>query len=449
MAADRTRIRSRTVRVDFTQLGTRDSRSDAGTTLQLNLFDDASYRAVLDRIDPTPGGFVWVGHIAGVEMSTVSLATEDGVMSGSILTPEAAYEVRFAGVGLHSVVQIDQSAFPPEGKPLAADFAPRAGNDEPAALVSQADDGSFIDVMVLYTPAATAAVGGSSAMNALISNSISVTNTAYGNSGVSQRLRLVHAEAVAYTESGALDQDLVNITNGAGTFNGVNALRNRYAADLVTLMTHTPGGQFCGIAWLMDPISTQFAPGGYSAVEQSCAVGNLTFPHELGHNMGLRHDWYMDNAVTPYSYGHGYVNLGSTAAATWRTIMAYPDKCQVLGRSCPKITYFSNPSLLYGGVPIGIPAGRSTACTPGNLNNPACDADEHRVLNNTAFTVANFRRVAASPLSVTSLTPKCRLAGYSRHADYLDCNGSWRYTSPSVSILAIHGRLRLERRASV
>ena len=51
-------------------------------TLQLNLFDDASYRAVLDRIDPTQRGFVWVGHVAGVEMSTVSLATEDGVMSG-------------------------------------------------------------------------------------------------------------------------------------------------------------------------------------------------------------------------------------------------------------------------------------------------------------------------------------------------------------------------------
>jgi hypothetical protein len=111
VAADRTRIRSRTVRVDLPQLGTRDSRADPGT-LQLNLFDDASYRAVRDRIDLTPGGFVWVGHILGVEMSTVSLATEEGVMSGLIQTPDGTYTIGFAGNGLHSIVQIDQSAFP-------------------------------------------------------------------------------------------------------------------------------------------------------------------------------------------------------------------------------------------------------------------------------------------------------------------------------------------------
>jgi hypothetical protein len=113
VAVDRTRIRSRTVRVDFPQLGTRDARADAGTTLQLNLFEDASYRAVLDRIDPTVGGFVWVGHIAGVEMSTVSLATEDAVLSGSILMPEGVYEIRFVGGGLHAAFKLIRAPFHP------------------------------------------------------------------------------------------------------------------------------------------------------------------------------------------------------------------------------------------------------------------------------------------------------------------------------------------------
>ena len=289
VARDRTRIRSRTVRIDFPQLGTRDARASAGATLQLNLFDDASYRAVLDRIDPSASGFVWVGHVVGVEMSTVTLATEDGVMTGIVLMPEAAYEIRFAGGGLHSVVQIDQSAFPPEAEPQEvppASATPDAGVGSP-----QADDASVIDVMVLYTPAAAAAVGGTSAINALIASSISITNTSYANSDVVQRLRLVHSESVAYTESGDFLTDLNNVTNGSGALSGVGALRNTYRADLVTLMNSTPASTVCGIAWLLPSASS-----GYNVIDQRCALSNLGFAHELGHNMGLRHDWYR---ITP------------------------------------------------------------------------------------------------------------------------------------------------------
>jgi hypothetical protein len=154
-----------------------------------------------------------------------------------------------------------------------------------------ADDGSLIDVMVLYTPAAMTAAGGATAMNALIANAISTTNTTYGNSGIAQRLRLVYSAQVAYAETGGstgIETDLNNITNGVGALSGVASLRNSFHADLVTLLTNTPGSSFCGIAWKMSSI---FASYGYSVVEQSCAVGNLSFPHELGHNMGAGHDW--------------------------------------------------------------------------------------------------------------------------------------------------------------
>ena len=67
----------------------------------------------------------------------------------------------------------------------------------------------------------------------------------------------------------------------------------------MSLLTNTPGAPSCGIAWLMTSLSVNFAPNGYSVVEQGCAVGNLSFPHELGHNMGLRHDWDVDAGVTP------------------------------------------------------------------------------------------------------------------------------------------------------
>jgi hypothetical protein len=57
--------------------------------------------------------------------------------------------------------------------------------------------------------------------------------------------------------------------------------------------------------------------------------------------------------------------------------MAYPDNCPV---DCPRIGYFSNPDLAYNGEPIGIPEGQPNA------------ADNRKTLNNTAFTVANFRQ---------------------------------------------------------
>jgi hypothetical protein len=58
----------------------------------------------------------------------------------------------------------------------------------------------------------------------------------------------------------------------------------------------------------------------------------------MGHNMGLRHDWYVDASTTPCSHQHGYVNetalaqgTSSSSSSRWRTIMAYNDRCAVAG----------------------------------------------------------------------------------------------------------------------
>ena len=103
--------------------------------------------------------------------------------------------------------------------------------------------------------------------------------------------------------------------------------------------------------------------------------------------MGARHDWYVDNATTPHTYAHGYVNT----AARWRTLMAYNDLCTVQSLNCTRLLYWSNPGVTYGGAPMGIPGGTKSDCPKGNLVNVSCDADDHRTLNDTAATVAAFR----------------------------------------------------------
>ncbi|MDH5508010.1 MAG: hypothetical protein OEZ02_12385 [Anaerolineae bacterium] len=85
-------------------------------TIGLNLFEDADYTAVKDRIDSSlPKGFTWIGHVEGIENSLVILVVESRVMSGNITLPEGLmFQIRYIEGDIHAVYQIDQSAFPPE-----------------------------------------------------------------------------------------------------------------------------------------------------------------------------------------------------------------------------------------------------------------------------------------------------------------------------------------------
>jgi hypothetical protein len=363
-------------------------------TLLLNLFDNQSYSAVLDRVEPVPNGFSWVGHIPGRALSTVTLTTVDGVMAGSIVMPGAVYAIRNAGGVTHEVTEVDQSRFLRESNPIPVRLPGRRGVTPSADPIPSADSGSTIDVMVLYTPEAAAASGGTAAMAAWISLGISQMNVSYTVSNVGHRLRLVHIEEVPYTENDNLALDLYNLSNDDGTQplstalgNTAAALRNAYRADLVQLLTAPASPNSCGVAWLMDSVSSAFEAYGFSVVEQSCVSPNFSLQHEFGHNMGARHDWFVDNGTTPQTYAHGYVDTVNQ----WRTIMAYDDLCAAQSLTCTRLPFWSNPATPYFGSPMGIPGGTKSDCPTGDINNVACDADDHRTLNDSAVTVANFR----------------------------------------------------------
>jgi len=281
----------------------------------------------------------WVGHVAGVPASFITLVYSSGLMAGSIVTPDALYQIRPASAearaassnaALHVVSEIEQAAFLREAPPIDVRFsdADRAA----AAQTPMTDTSGVIDVMVLYTALAAANAGGSAGITNLINLGVSETNASYANSGVAQRIRLVYSAQVPYAEVSGFSANLTNLKNGSGALSGVAALRETHHADLVTMLVHPTAPDACGIAFLMTSVTSAFASSAFSVTDTTCVSPNYSFAHELGHNMGARHDWFVDTGTTPFTYAHGHVNAASTQR--WRTIMAYPDQCTAQGFNC-------------------------------------------------------------------------------------------------------------------
>jgi len=362
-ASTATALRERFVRPRFDlfeadtsrELSTRRDRQ-----LVLNLFPDTVFTATLDRVTiESLEAFVWLGDLEGPVAGTVTIAVRADVMAGEIRTPTALYEIRFVGDGTHVVRQVDPATFPPELEPrqVSLDLL----DFDRAASQPLADDGSLINVMVVYTPAARIGAGGTAAIESLIDLAIANTNTSYANSAVIQRVRLVHKSEIAYTEVD-FSSDLTSLTNTAdGVVDYVHGMRNFFKADLVALVIQNPTS--CGLAWLMNVNSPAFAPYGFSVNHQGCIAGNLTLAHEMGHNMSLNHDNVAPPGPFPYPYGRGYNNN------TVRDIMA-------VSSAQPRLQNFSNPAVNFVGTMM--PSG--TADRNGAL-----------ALDNTRLAVANFR----------------------------------------------------------
>ncbi len=358
VAADPTVVRSRTVRINLDLLDS----IKANDRFVFNLFDDAVFAAVLGN---TENRDTWVGRIEGEVAGTFTLVRNDGVLIAIIRAPgKGIYRVRSLGDGVAVIQEIDDTRFPPCG--VDPVHSVLAGGGVAAGV--GCDDGSVIDVLVVYTTLARSAAGGTAAIEAEIDLAIANTNNAYTNSLIGTQLNLVYVEEIPYDEVGGYVDHLYRLTDPAdGYMDNVHNLRDEYGADMVALLV--ADGQYCGVAWLMQDLSPAFEQYAFSVTTWYCAGGNLTFAHELGHNQGSCHDRAnCGQGVFDYSYGY------QAPGAQFRTVMAY--NCP---GGCPRVQHFSNPDVSYLGLPTGVPIEE-----PNSAHNALS-------INQTAPTVANFR----------------------------------------------------------
>ncbi len=373
--------------------------------LVLNLFDDATFTGIVEHVEPTASGHALWGSLEGVELGTMTLVVNGSIVVGTVRTPETVYTIRTAGDGKYVIREIDESSLPPLGEPLEGSPSPRDPSTQSTDIPP--DDGSEIDVMVVYTPLAKHREGGRAGIEALIDLFVAETNQAYANSGVFHRIRLVLREEVDYIEEGDTTVDLGRLRRDSDEYmDHIHELRDMYAADLVHLVLG--GGDVCGEAYLnRGESSAEREEFGFALTLVYC--GGLTFAHELGHNMGLHHDRYevglsssVGRVPLTGSY-YGYVNQkafepDAPESARWRTIMSYNLQCSEVGSfGCERLPYFSNPELTYNGDPMGVPADNPSTGTDG-------PADAVGSLNERREITANFRRSSASPTPRVGLT---------------------------------------------
>jgi hypothetical protein len=372
----------RRVRVDSRQLDDRAAAALSGPAgqprdIEFNLSDSLTLTGAVTHTEKSTDGdtLIWRGNVRGTRFGQFSIAVTGNTVSANIRTDTDFFTLRPAAGGDGVITRQNLAALPPlaQPKPVPVPAFPMANQ------VIQRDDGALIDVMVVYSTAARVGAGGASAILNDIQLAVSDTNQTFANSGIVQRIRLVHTAEVNYAETGVFDTDLDRLQDSAdGFIDNVHSLRNTYGADVVSLWLQT--GDFCGIGYVMTTTAFSFANSAFNVVRRDCATSIHAFAHELGHNFGALHN-REDNDITEplFPYTFGYQQRYTTPY--FRTVMAYSCTGSVV---CPIVPYWSSPIAFYNGQPTGIadPASNS--------------ADNVRTLNNTRTIAANWRQAIGS-----------------------------------------------------
>jgi len=427
--------------------------------LQLNLFPDLNIVTTRRHLDiRAEDNYSWFGRIDKDPNGAVIITRIGDLTAAYVAHAGRTYWVLPLANGTHEVMQLNDTSFPNDGDTETEDpiksgptgvvgslsgyfekfDMPGAGIEVVRKLIDAnerhyddrydlQENGSVIDVLIFYTPAAGQKAFGHYcpffSPNAPSLNCTSpppekelvwlraqlgfdVAKSSFILSGINTSLRVLTWPikvnyAVGARRASTVTRELAEI--GDGELDSVHIDRDAFAADIVVLLTddvlyNEENRKICGrvqgIRKRAPPVNTpqvdidkfeaEQAANAFTVISIDC-VATLTTAHEIGHLLGARHDRYV---VTPKPEferdGFGYILEMDNEAV--RTIMSYSDECDFIVQDsgqeypCPQVTRWSNPDdFSQFGEPLGIPDGFADS------------ADNRRVLNNNRVPVSRYR----------------------------------------------------------
>jgi metallopeptidase family M12-like protein len=379
----------------FEYVLTKDASDSTGSKdaarISLALSDDTVLTIARTSVELRSDMCIWRGVVEETGASVTLMWWPSGEMAGTVEHKSQFYSIRYLGGRLYAIVEMaadrmppDHAAMPPpmlvssdpnkredplvqQGdaslfRPITFGTRPRPAQPLDAKKMKQADRKTpvVIDVIVAYTE--KAARNYLDIKRELIEHAIEDANESFRRSDIGNvKLRLVHAYQTGYVEEGAhFDHVWRFADKGDGYMDEIHGLRDKYRADVAILVVDDSTG--CGLATRVHADADE----AFAIVHHECAATAHSVAHEIGHIIGARHDLNLDKIMTPFPYGHGYVN-----GTKWRDIMSYKESCG----GCPRLAVWSNPNVHIKGAPAGT----------SELNNNA------RVIAEQAARVAAFR----------------------------------------------------------
>lgn len=401
------------------------------------------------------GTEVWVARVGDAgSFNRAIVTTGPGATFGWISTPEGDWQITPSEAGGPSILQRAVLADDEPVSDVLRGF-PRLRSIRPETDPVEASDvpvgsNGTVDIAVVYTEGMESFYGLGVVTRA--QHLINVLDQALIDSDTGLRVRMVHAQplGVPWVEQTSTLETIDDLVAGAsfghpgtsadvfgtceatadlrcnndGDLSHLFAMRNGKAADIVIMLRRYWRQQqtYCGVAYLpgagavgsIDPatddvLGVAVTGDGPDANGSGASCGDLTFAHEIGHNLGSTHN--VENAggnrgLFSYSFGH-------RVDCNFRTIMAYHSSRS--GVSCPGgglfetwVPAFSNPNRFNcNGQACGIAAdGPDTA----NLDDNTTPADNARSIRTEGWRVREYRDPPA-PAVVTAVLPTSRAVG--------------------------------------
>jgi len=315
-------------------------------------------------------GFTWNGQLLN-ELGYVSFNYKDGITSGFMFKGMDYYDLIPADSTKQFLVQRSQKGAGC-GVPPTINTLPDITTDpgdlcEPNNYYNTCP--AVISVLVIVTPEAESLVQATYGdLGAYIRNKESQVNMAFQNSDIPNKS--IRVEYIVKANPPLLDGDVDLDEVQAWSL----VERETFSADLVVLLCDQYLPTAAGIAqapFIPDPDQA------FAIVEVKRGDGVGSFPHEIGHLFGCRHNWTVDwwGNDNTLICAHGYRHILSAAlpgaqegiAQDYRTLVTVPGPANKFYRTIDGIKYevtetwtphYSNPDVYYQFLNGSIRTGR-------------------------------------------------------------------------------------------